>query len=54
MAEMTERRIRVVAVPRPAWRPYFECLVVEHLTFACSNLAGIRDTLTGLAAVLDR
>jgi hypothetical protein len=29
---LPEGRIRVVAVPRPAWRPFFKCLVVERET----------------------
>ena len=44
---LPEGRIRVVAVPRPAWRHYFECLVVERETGfepATSTLARLRST----------
>jgi hypothetical protein len=44
---LSEGRIRVVAVPRPAWRPFFECLVLERETGfepATSTLARLRST----------
>jgi hypothetical protein len=41
--------IRVVAVPSEAWRPFFAGLVLEHHTFACSNLAEARRRLTEVA-----
>jgi hypothetical protein len=41
--------IRVVAVPREAWRPFFAGLVLEHHTFACSNLDNARTTLAEIA-----
>jgi hypothetical protein len=49
---LPEGRIRVVAVPRPAWRHYFECFVVERHTLSCSNFREIREQMRELAALL--
>jgi len=42
---LPEGSLRVVAVPREPWRPFFEGLVLEHHTFACSNLREIRERI---------
>lgn len=49
---MPEGLIRVVTVPRPAWRPSFECLVVERHTLSCSNFRESRKRFRELAVLL--